>query len=228
MITLTSEHKRAREDRGMKRMKIDEATATRAARILAQSREVRDAMRGHAERALRQNGHDPKTVPEGEISALMVHGVASVLKREDALRGEWIDDALTARLIDEEAPKLRDPKTGLIDEGELVEAVVERQAELLHKHAPKASPWASKAAGKKAKKRGKRMKNRGTSRGPQLKMVKDLTIEDLEHMGGPESLGEEAGAMIELIRRCNPGVPERRLRKMTMEAAFAPEHEGRG
>jgi hypothetical protein len=208
----------------MKRRKIDESTALRAAHVLAQSREVRGAMRECAEAAIRQGGFDPQTVPEQEINAIMVHAVAGILQDKDDLAAEWIGDEQTERFMNEEAVKLRDPETGLIDENELVDAVVARQEELLHKQAPKAFPWARPRA-KKTKKPKKRMKNKRSSSGPQMKMLKDLTIEDLEGMRGPEYLGEHADTMIRLIRECNPGVSEHKLRKMTVEQAFGEEED---
>jgi len=150
----------------------------------------------------------------------MVHADGGILKDKDELAGEWIDREQTNRLIAEEAARLRNPKTGLIDEDEVVDAVAAREEEMLHKHAPKRFP----PLPKKAKKSRKRMKNRS---GGQIQMLKDLTIEDLERMRGPEYLGEQADTLIWAIRTTNPGVPEEKLRKMTVEQAFADRNNER-
>jgi hypothetical protein len=210
----------------VKRTKINQQTWERAVNILEASTALQSEMRSVVEKALRDGGADPDSVPECEMVGLMIHGVAVSLKKEDELTAEFIDEGQIERMLEEEAIRHRDPKTGLIDQDEILDAVTLRQQQMLHNHAPQRYPAPEAPRKKKAKKNRKRMMNRRS--GAKMKMVVDLTIEDLELMRGPECLGEEADTLIDAIRLCNPDVPEKKLRKMTLGEAFASEATDEG
>lgn len=192
----------------MKRTKITEDQAERAAEILQEHDEIFEAMHETVWDVLEDQGVDPQEVPQKEFYMLMVHAVASVLKQKDDVASEWVSEDELERLFQEEMPKLADPKTGIVREDDLIEAVTWRQEQILHKHAPKLFPEAPSK---------ERPKKKGT--GPPMKQFQDFTIEEAER------LGPEMSPLVHMARLVNPDVTEAKLRKMTVREAFAEEEE---
>jgi hypothetical protein len=64
----------------------------------------------------------------------------------------------------------------------------------------------------------------------EMKMFKDLTIDDLEQMRHPDYLGEEAGVLIDAISKVSKakGLSEEEIRSLTMEEAFGTIGEAFG
>jgi hypothetical protein len=61
----------------------------------------------------------------------------------------------------------------------------------------------------------------------QLKMFKDLTVEDLERMRAPELLGREADTLIAALYKVTEGrgLSDEETRRLTLSEAFSFEQD---